>query len=88
MKYNPCPRYPEGTTWEVGVSGRFGSCCWNMVTFQNAVKYIRDQYEHAVRDSKARRHAGDEYAVMEFRGFIDGPGGRLDWNTLRHLVTC
>jgi hypothetical protein len=84
--YNICPRYPNGTKWEVYARGRFGSCCWNMKTFAAALAYLRQQWGYAARDSKLRRHPGDEHSANEFRGWINGPGGRIEWNDLETLV--
>jgi hypothetical protein len=84
--YNVCPRYPNGTRWEVYARGRYFSCCWNMESFGAALNYLRDQYATAVKDTRAMRRAGDEYCEQEFRGWIDGPGGRLDWQTIAALV--
>lgn len=83
--YNVCPRYPNGTKWEVFAKGRYSQACWNMVSFAEALAYLRQQYENARRDTKARRNVGDEYCEQEFRGYIDGPGGRLAWDQLKPL---
>ena len=84
--YNPCPAHPNGTPWEVKMRSRYASCCWNMKTFNDALNYLRQQYAYAVRDTKAKRRPGDEYCEMEFQGYIDGPGGRLEWHDIEKLV--
>lgn len=84
--YNICPRFPDGTKWEVHANGNRCSATWNMVTFDDAVAYLRQQYAHAVKAARHPQHPGDQYAVTEFSGWIDGPGGRMEWNTVRPLV--
>lgn len=86
QRYNVCPRYPNGTTWEVFKRDRSGHCAWNMTSFGAALAYLRKQYSHAVTSTKELRHAGDEYCEREFRGHIDGPGGRIEWSELEALV--
>ena len=86
QRYNVCPRYPEGTKWEVFMRSRYASCAWNMETFAKALDYLRKQYQHQVDRTKARRNPGDEYCEMEFHGYIDGPGGRMEWDTIEPLV--
>jgi hypothetical protein len=84
--YNVCPRYPDGTRWEVYARGRYFSCAWNMQTFAAAVAYLRQQWANEVAGTKERRNPGDEHRTSEFRGWIDGPGGRMEWNMLEGFV--
>lgn len=84
-KYNPCPRYPEGTTWEVGFRSPYASLVWNMTSFQNALDYLRDQFRFEASKTETR----DELNRLfhEFRGHINGPGGTIGWDVLKPLVT-
>jgi hypothetical protein len=86
QRYNVCPRYPTGTMWEVHMRSRYASCSWNMLTFADALKYLRGQYRKEVTATKALRNIGDEHREKEFGGYIDGPGGRLAWGTIEALV--
>lgn len=84
--YNVCPRYPEGTKWEVYQHSRYSSCGWNMETFGEAIAYLRQMWAKAQRDKAERRLPGAEHCENEFWGNIYGPGGRMDWNTIEALV--
>jgi len=85
-RYNVCPKYPEGTKWEVYVKDRYFSGGWNMKTFDEAIEYLREQYLRNVEDTKDLRRPGDQYCEQEFRGHIDGPGGRMEWESIKELV--
>lgn len=87
QRYNVCPRYPNGTAWEVVMRARYCSCAWNMESFSAALAYLRDQYRNEVERTKANRNSGDEHCEREFHGHINGPGGRIDWRELESLVT-
>jgi hypothetical protein len=47
-----------------------------MVTFNDALGYLREQYRNEVARHRER----------DFWGYIEGPGGKLDWQTIEYLV--
>ena len=85
--HNPCPNKPEGYKWWAHNSGRFGSCGFGFDTFAEALAYCRQGWQRALKDTKARRHIGDEHSTSEFRCSLEGPYGEFDCTEVYRLVT-
>lgn len=69
-------RTKHGWKWTAGVYTRYFSGSFDFPTFSEALDYL--QYQ------RSKYTAADERNT-HMRGWIDGPGGRLDWNTIKGL---
>lgn len=66
----------NGKKWCVGVRERYFSGSWDMNTFRECVNYIHDQYR---KQAKAGM-------LDDFWYWIDGPGGRMEYQTIRVFI--
>jgi hypothetical protein len=71
--------------WSAHHRSRFFSGGFEFATFAECIEWHRQGWANVLRD--VRRFPEYQGQRDEYRCTIDGPGGTLDWATLRALVT-